>query len=203
MLRNGFVHMFLWLGLWLLQCTNPFDTRTPEPPNLNSGQPLSDNTLQTDPNRILEKIRQSFELKDVRAYRAGFADEALSGVRFVFIPEDGEMHRLSDWRLEDEENYFNNLVSDNQVTIAFTPEQPVPTPVSNSPDTLQLDFEYRITTNQFRTNSRRYQGRSIMRIFRTSEELWYIFRWQDLRSGDTESADSTWSTLKANYRFSG
>ncbi len=186
----------------VLHCTNPFSTRSPEEPDLGSGTGISDNSLQTDPNRILEKIQQAFEMKDSRAYRACFADASLIGVEFSFIAEDTEMPRLTNWTLDDEERYFNNLVSITSVDFLVSPENPIPTPVSNSPDTLQLDYEYLITTKQLRANSERYKGRSIMRILKFTDELWYIYEWHDLRVSRDSQTDSTWSTLKANFRIS-
>lgn len=184
------------------RCTNPFSTRTPEEPDLGNGTGISDNSLQTDPNRVLEKIEQAFEMKDSRAYRACFADESFIGIGFSFIAEDTEMPRLTDWTLDDEERYFNNLVSSATVDFAVIPESPIPTPVSNSPDTLQLDYEYVISVTQLRASIERYKGRSIMRILKAPDELWYIYEWHDLRVSRASQSDSTWSTLKANFRIS-
>ena len=201
MKKQSFIFIIICAAV-VLHCTNPFSTRTPEEPDLGSGTGISDNSLQTDPNRILEKIQQSFEMKDSRAYRACFADVSLIGVGFSFIAEDTEMPRLTDWTLDDEELYFNNLISSATVDFAVIPENPIPTPVSNSPDTLQLDYEYIITARQLRANSERYKGRSIMRILKSSDELWYIYEWHDLRVSRDSQTDSTWSTLKANFRIS-
>jgi len=201
-MKKQFYIIFITCAAVLSQCTNPFSTRTPEEPDLRRGTGISDNSLQTDPNRILEKIEQAFEMKDSRAYRACFADKSLVGVEFSFIAEDTELPRLPDWTLDDEERYFNNLVSSATVDFAVIPESPIPTPVSNSPDTLQLDYEYVISVAQLRASNERYTGRSIMRILKAPDELWYIYEWHDLRVSRASQTDSTWSTLKANFRIS-
>ncbi len=179
-------------------CANPFSTRTPETPNL--GNDISDNSLQTDPNRMLEKIQQSFELKDARSYRACFAEAALVGQNYLYIAENSEAARLINWGVDDEENYFLNLTSEGDVVLQFSPENPLPTPVSTSPDTLQLDFEYEISA-VFQVRTEHYRGRSVLKIFKAADERWYIFEWRDLLKQGGTAADSSWSTLRANYRI--
>ncbi len=181
-----------------MACANPFSTRSPETPNL--GNDVSDNSLQTDPNRILEKIQQSFDLKDARSYRACFAEVALVGQAYLYISENSEAARLINWGVDDEENYFFNLTSDGDVVLQFTPEKPLPTPVSTSPDTLQLDFEYEIAVI-FQQRAEHYRGRSVLKIFKAGDERWYIFEWRDLLKQSSTIADSSWSTLRANYRI--
>ncbi len=192
---------YVWIIVcWALLagCTNPFNTRSPEAPDFGGG--VSDNSLQTDPNRMLEKIQQAFDLKDSRSYRACFAEESTVGIPFQFNADDAEAARLFGWNVDDEENYFLNLNSDADVFIEYTPETPLPTPVSTSPDTLQLDFEYFITA-EFRAKTESYQGRSVIQLFKASDERWYIFSWRDLQQNSGRVTDSTWSTLKANYRI--
>lgn len=185
----------------LASCTNPFSTRTPEAP---SGDTAIDRNLQTDPNQVLTKIQQAFQQKDTQAYQDCFADSNLIGSSFVFTPEQNESYRLNNWEITDERNYFFNLVNAEAlqtVDIQYPGSAAIPTPVTSSPDTLEIDFNYLITA-EFRTKTEMYQGRSILRILKSPEELWYIYEWLDLRNS-TDISDSTWSTLKANYRISG
>lgn len=190
------------MGLWTLfaACANPFSTRSPENPESGSGQTPIDNTLQTNPNTILAKIAQTFRLKDSRSYLECFATETMIPGGFHFVPENDESARLSNWTVQDENNYFTNFTSIVQTaTIDFSNESP-PTPVRISQDTLQIDFNYLITA-QFRTNTERFQGRSIIRILKGSNQLWFIYEWEDLRL-ETDENPITWSTLKANFRYS-
>ena len=190
------VMAFLFAG-----CTNPFSTRTPEAP---SGDTSIDRNLQTDPNQVLTKIQQAFQQKDTQAYQDCFADSTLTGSSFAFTPEQNESYRLNNWEITDERNYFFNLVNAEElqtVDIQYPGSPAIPTPVTSSPDTLEIDFNYLITA-EFRTKTEMYQGRSILRILKSPEELWYIYEWLDLRNS-SDISDSTWSTLKANYRISG
>lgn len=180
-----------------LYCTNPFDTRTPEPPSQGSpGTPIG-NKLQNDPDSLIAKMKLAFQLRDAQLYSECFADSFLVGANFSFVPEQDEAPRLINWTLIDEENYFSNFVNnENLLTIKL--RDSILSSIKTSPDTFQTEFSYLITA-EFRTKTERYQGRSILRILKSTNELWYIYRWLDLKMGN-EVDDSTWSTLKANYR---
>ena len=180
-------------------CANPFSTRTPEEPDLDSTQPTSFN-LQNDPNTLLAKIQQTYEFKDSKSYKDCFANQAIVPGGFLFIPDQNEASRLANWTLEDEERYFTNLVNKFEVTFDFNPDEAVPQPIPGTSDTMLLEFDYTITASAERQQPERYQGRSIMRLLKTPQEIWFIYRWIDLQ--EVSVSDSTWSTLKANFRIS-
>jgi hypothetical protein len=182
--------------VFIIGCTNPFDTRTPEEPDPDSTQPTSFN-LQNDPNTILAKIQQTFEFKDSKSYKDCFATPAIIPGGFVFIPDQNEASRFSNWTVAEEERYFIDFTSKFDVTVQFDPQQPVPQPIAGTNDTLILDFNYTITAAADRFPPELYRGRSVMRILKTPQEIWFIYRWLDLQ--ETDTGDSTWSTLKANY----
>lgn len=178
-------------------CTNPFDTRSPEEPD-PGGQPSAGSGLQNNPNTVLAKIQLAFEDKNPQLYQDCFADLNKIGVTFMFIPEQDEAARLVNWTLDDEKQYFRNFVtSDELLKIELT--YPPPSEIQVTVDTFKTEFTYEITA-QFITKTDRYQGRSILGLLRSQgDQLWYIYEWVDLRLGPNQS-DSTWSTLKANYR---
>ena len=82
----------------------------------------------------------------------------------------------------------------------FDPTKAVPQPVPGTTDTMLLEFDYTITATAIGNQPERYQGRSIMHLLKTSQEIWFIYRWIDLQQVNV--SDSTWSTLKANFRIS-
>lgn len=188
-------------GLLLLlvwSCTNPFSTRTPEEPDTGGGRPSFN--LQNDPDSLLAKLRASFALENVTYYQECFADSFQVNQNLVFIPENREMDRLNNWTLTDEINYFNNLINAQDlqnINIEFRDLSDwVQTPTSS--DTQQVQFSYQITL-QFRTKTEDYQGRSLVKILRSSASLWYIFHWEDFSNAN--GVNETWSTLKADYRY--
>lgn len=193
---------YIYIGLLLFSvwtCTNPFSTRNPEEPETGSDRPSVN--LQNDPDSLLSKLRQSFILKNVTYYQECLADSFQVNKSLLFIPDNREMDRLGNWDLSDETNYFNNLINAQDletIGINFDDHSDwIQTPTSS--DTLQVQFSYQIDV-QFRTKSENYQGRSLIKILRSSTSLWYIFHWEDFKLTSNEQSD-TWSTLKANYRY--
>ncbi len=201
MMKRSFFTLLVLLTALIMHCTNPFTTRTPEAPE---GDNTLSRNLQTDPNTILTKIQQSFQQRDTQNYFDCLADTVQFRNGFNFVPEQAEADRLNNWQREEERTYFFNLINADeldrlQVDIL---EQTFPAPVTTSPDTLEMDFAYLITV-KFRTKTERYQGRSILKILKSTGELWFVYEWLDLQDTDGDVSDSTWSTLKANYRISG
>jgi len=193
-------NIYIFIGILAfvyLSCTNPFSTRSPEDPDLGGGKPKSQ--LQTDPDSLLSKLRSSFGLRDVTDYQECLADSFQVGKNFIFIPENREINRLSNWNLQDEANYFNKLINSDgleDINISFN------TPNAwtfISSDTQQIEFSYQIEV-EFITKTEFYQGTSIIKILQSSSSLWYIFYWQDLKINSNDPSD-TWSTLKADYRY--
>ena len=182
----------------LCYCTNPFSTRSPEEPDPNAGQPTTGNNLQNTPDSVIAKIKLSFEQRNPQLYLDCLADPVRIGTFFVFFPEQDEAARLVNWMLSDEKQYFNNFVNSEDL-LKVELKDSVLSSFTTSLDTFRTEFIYKITA-QFRTKTDRYQGRSILGLLRASgDQLWYIYEWVDLRAGD-ETSDSTWSTLKADYR---
>ncbi len=193
--------IILFLIPVLLYCTNPFSTREPEPPDFGNDFPRS--LLQTDPDSVLSKIQRAFRTRNAQMYKECLAAPEITDTLFRFIPERDEAPRLLNWTLEDEFTYFTNLANDEDVksvNIDFT-ERKSFTEVPSRPDLREGPFNYRIILLlNSDPNPQIYRGRSNLRLIKASNELWYIFEWQDFKI-EGENSGNTWSTLKANYRF--
>lgn len=179
-------------------CTNPFSTRTPEEPNPTGNQQTFN--LQTDPDSLLAKLRKSFITQDRTDYEECLASEPQTGTDLVFIPENREIVRLADWDLADEGKYFQKLIDTEdlqEINISFFYDQSQW--IITSADTQQIQFSYQINL-KFITETEVYQGRSLIKVLRSSTSLWYIFYWEDFRLDSNDQSD-TWSTLKADYRI--
>lgn len=196
MKRSAIIVLAVLLGT-AFYCTNPFDTRTPEEPD-PGGQPTVGNGLQNTPNTVLTQIKLSFEEENSQLYQDCFADPLKIGATFMFLPEQDEATRLVNWTLDNEKQYFRNFINSDElkkVELTYNTLSEIQVTV----DTFKTEFTYEITA-EFITKTDRYQGRSILGLLRAqSNQLWYIYEWVDLRLGP-EQSDSTWSTLKANYR---
>lgn len=196
------INYYIGTGILILiawSCTNPFSTRSPENPNITGNQQSFN--FQTNRDSLLSKLRNSFISMDVTDYQECLADSFQLGKSLTFIPESRELNRLTNWDFQDEINYFTNLINtDNlqKINIDFKDFSDWIL-TSTSSDTQQIQFSYQIKL-QFRTKTEDYQGRSLIKILRSSASLWYVFYWRDSKINSNDQED-TWSTLKANYRY--
>ncbi len=191
--------IFIIFSLFLLSCTNPFSTREPQAPAFRS-TPQPVNSLQNHPDSLLSKLKYAFQEKNINYYYDCLADSSLLHVEYSFVPQQNESYRLVGWTRQDEYNYFNRLIgnSDIENLILQIYDRQDWVTVSASQDTMQTRFSYEIEID-FKLRKEYYRGQSIFKIVRSPQSLWYIYYWEDLKLG-SDSADSTWSTLKANYR---
>jgi hypothetical protein len=194
MKRNIFIFFCFFLA-----CTNPFNTRDPKPPSSdNQLQPI--NNLQNNPDSLFKQMQYAFQEPNWNYYEALLVDPTSFPIRFIFIPQQEAAYRLPGWTRQDELNYFRKLITDrsqNDLNLQiYNIQGPVQTGASQ--DTLQVQFSYQIRIN-LTVSKEYYEGQSIFKIFRSPQSLWYIYYWEDLKSG-SDTADSTWSILKAAYR---
>jgi hypothetical protein len=191
-----FLIIIFLLFVW---CTNPFTTREPELPEItNPIQPISN--LQTNPDSLLRQLQYAFQEPDWNYYDALLVDFSQFAINFVFVPQPNAAFRLQNWNREDEINYFRKLIKDRSrddlLLQVYSVEGPIQ--IGASQDTLQIQFKYQIEVDML-TKKEYYQGQSIFRIFRSTQSIWYIYRWEDIQIS-ADKADSTWSILKATYR---
>ncbi|MBN1407437.1 MAG: hypothetical protein JW956_06600, partial [Calditrichaceae bacterium] len=127
-----FQKYLLFIMLLFTYCTNPFSTRDPEKPD--SGSEVYDNTTQ--PEIVMENLIKAIQEKKVNEYKKVFASETL-GHTFTFEPEPSLVENfINNWTIQEEESYFNNLVSSssgnypiinlsfNVVEYSFLPVEP-------------------------------------------------------------------------------
>jgi hypothetical protein len=185
---------------FLVSCTNPFSTREPEQPVLTS-TPQAVNSLQNHPDSLFTKIKYAFKEKNVNYYLDCLIDPTRWHINYTFIPHQHEMSRLISWNRQDEYNYFYGIINDEN-TISFDLQifsiQDW-TLIGASQDTMQSRFSYEIALN-LKNKKEYYRGRSIFKIFRSPQSLWYIYYWEDLQL-EANQTEGTWSTLKASYRY--
>lgn len=176
-------------------CTNPFNTRSPEPPD------PGDNTLsfgvQTTPDSLLIKLQRSFRPDGVMAYRECMSDS------LVFTPEQDEADRLVNWNSENEAQYFASFIRADtlqQAELRYTDDGSFSlTPDPLSPRRVQAEFSYQIVA-EFNQSTQRYQGRTVLLIEKSAEsELWFIKQWQDFKLNE-DQLEATWSSLRAEYQ---
>ena len=181
--------------LLICQCTNPFNARTPEPPDI--GTRAVNFGVQTSPDSLMAKLQRAFRPDGATAYIECISDS------FEYIPEQDALDRLRLWTRSSEEQYFRSFINAEnlqQATLEYIDVGLLLTPDPVSPNIFKAEFNYAIVA-EFNQSTRRYQGRSIMSIVKSENtELWFIRRWEDFKI-DAGQADNTWSTLRAEYQL--
>ncbi len=178
-------------------CENPFQTRTPEPPQRSQGTFV----LPHSPGIVFVNLRNAMAELNVVNYERCFADSMRAGRRFRFIPEAAVANTnpglFSRWSAKEERDYFarmrDPLPADSIFTLRLDSLQIVVT--GDSATFLQ---RYELMARHQRQASgvpRRVSGEGRFWLSRDQFGDWSIYRWADFSSGGA----FTWSTLKAAF----
>lgn len=179
-------------------CANPFSTREPEPPDQNVSNFITPST----PEIVFVNLKVAIRERNVENYIRSFVDSTRSQRRFTFVPDRGvaatQPGTFTDWDLEDERRYLNQLFQ--------------ATPV-DSASNLKLDEEIRNEGSATATFTQNYeltvrhgrQSNNIPAVFRGQSKFWLevnetgdwaIYRWEDFSNG----VDPSWSELKSLFQ---
>ena len=190
------VHTVICIFILLaFQCTNPFNARTPEPPDV--GTQAVNFGVQTSPDSLMSKLRRSFRPDGATSYIECIDDS------FEYVPEQDALDRIRLWSRNSEEQYFRSFINAEnlqQATLEYTDTGLLITADPVSPNIFRAEFNYLIEA-EFNQSTRRYQGRSILSIVKSTDtELWFVRRWEDFKA-DANQVDGTWSTLRAEFQL--
>ena len=177
--------------LCMLVLTSCLKTREVEPPVVGS----SDWVSPTDYTILLGNMEQAVGDRNVQNYLRCFIQDS-----FRYVPSTpsytGNEILWDDWSLQDEQNWFNNVISDlgitsgNQVVFSEVDIQ------SFSSDSLRYIGDYDLVMNHRDTSlTVRFKGQLefLMKVNEFNE--WEISRWIDYET----AIDSSVSRLKLNY----
>jgi hypothetical protein len=171
-------------------------TRTAEPPN----QPRSTYQQAVTPEILISNLVNSFKDKDAQNYVNNFVDSSFTDMRFHFSPSSGSVSQYPflsiDWKIRDEEQYFNNLITKikegNPITLSLTNEQ-----YSPQGDSLIYTATYSLNVPNDQSEPQDYQGDLRFTMIRDSRSVWVIYYWQDTKSTSLPS----WSELKGKFYY--
>lgn len=195
------------LCITLIHCTNPFSTREPEKPD--SGSQVYDNA--TEPKIVLENMIMAIKEKNVNEYKKIFVSDGTGNQQgshtFKFEPEPSlSEYFISKWTQQDEESYFNNLVSTSSgnypiLKLSFNVSDYSFTPIisgSESDSVRTNSMQYVFTVNPG-DSTKVYTGNAEFKLFRSeADQFWYIYYWQD--NAIDQNYNETWTNLKIqNY----
>lgn len=168
-----------------------FSTRDPELPTTSSNSQIP----ATTPDILFNNFKTSIEAKVLDNYLACFADPSFSSKKYIFVASAAatvQFPVLSNWGIESERQYFNNLKSisltGNSIILNLTNQ--VNTPLGDS-SIYQLDYSLSITTKD-QSITGDYKGTAQFKIYLDKRNQWVIGSWEDIRKSDQKS----WSDLK-------
>jgi hypothetical protein len=186
------------LTILSLACTNPFNTRDIEGPE------IGDNSATYDPpvasNIVLTNFYYAIIQENISNYMNCFVDPNLAyNFTYQFVPDPGtETDKFRFWTLSDEESYLNTVFKQSSTISLEFMDNITYTNISQSPDSVQTNsfrYELRIV---FEAEDALYTGTARMKLIKNVNALWQIYYWEDTKSGDTES--KCWSNLKAAFK---
>ena len=195
-------YKLLFLTSWLIcsisACTNPFDTRDIESPEIGKNSAIYDPPVSS--NIVLTNFYYAIIQKNLSNYMNCFVDPQLAyNFTYKFVPDPGtETDKFINWTLYDEESYLNTVFKQSSdISLEFLDEITF-TNISQSPDSVQTNsfrYELRIV---FEGEGALFVGTAIMKLIKNVNALWEIYYWEDTKSTDAES--KCWSDLKATYK---
>jgi hypothetical protein len=171
-----------------------FTTRDPELPD----QGRSNFQIATEPEIVIENLKNSFFDKNVQNYVACFIDSSFSSRRFLFQPSGEVISQYQflaeGWDVSDEQRYFSSVIAsinpDFPLTLTFGNES-----YSRTGDTVVYSATYFINLPINQPESDNYQGNLRFNLVNDSRSIWSIYFWQDIKLPDLQS----WSELKGKY----
>ena len=167
-----------------------FQTRDPQPPN----QAASTFKPPDTPEILLDNFVSAVEEHNVTNYMRCFVDTASSSMQFVFSPSAGYESIFLNWKLEDEQRYFQNLGDPSGAVPVLS--------ISDFQELNRTSSSSEMTMNYFLFYPHRradvsQQVKGFMHLYALldSRQQWVINRWEDTKT----TSDSTWSYLKAHF----
>lgn len=187
----------------LIHCTNPFSTRDPEKPD--SGNQVYENPTQ--PGIVLDNMIMAIKEKNINEYKKVFAPEGYEHTfRFEPEPSLSSENFFSKWSIQDEQSYFNNLVSKStgtypKLNLSFNISDYSFTSIisgSESDSVRTNNMQYVLTVDPGDSTTV-YTGNTEFKLFRSqTDQFWYIYYWQD--NAIDKNYSQTWTNLKIqNY----
>lgn len=187
--------IFLATMLGVLGC-DIFDTREPESPTQTSSNFLP----PTQPEVVLENLRNAVSEQNIENYLRSFVDSTFSTRRFEFIPTlDAQSQYFtvfSNWSLQSEREYFENLRSQTAPSafssLIFNDDRFE----SLQSDSAVYNANYRLVFQHSRPGTpTEAKGNTLFYLSTDSRNNWVIHRWVDLKTG----TDFSWSELKGRF----
>ena len=191
-------------------CTDLFSTREGKVEKPDAGASSGVFEEATTPEIVLTNLSHALEQKNVSRYIENFSDPAaFPDKTFRFTGDANFQDQLNDrWTYFDEQNYFNNVVFNNDgksllIRFSYVDSLPNTTPINllAFDDSVETDFfKYQLII-ELPDTTKIYSGLSKFKLFKskeTAKESWYIYNWMDRALND--EPQKTWTYLKLENR---
>lgn len=182
------------LGIILISLTgcDLFDTRDPE----NPSETKSSYRVPVEPKDVIQNLINSFNDKNSDDYKKNFSTGLpLVNREFFYVPS-GNVSSIfpSDWDVDDEFQYFNNLISRSPegvpVSLSFSEEV-----YDIRADSSLYTAKYSLSIPVQNSDPKIFQGSLKFTMTRDINSAWIIYFWEDIAIQNIKS----WSELKIEY----
>ena len=187
---NPLKFFLLAFGLTLVIGCDLFQTRDPQPPN----QGASTFKPADTPEILRDNFVSAVEEHNVTNYMRCLIDTTATTQRFVFLPSAGYEAVFQNWRLEDEQRYFQNLGDPvgGVPVLSFTNLQEL----NQTSTTSEFTMNYLLYYPHHRTDiAQQMSGFMHLYVILDNKQQWVIRQWEDNKT----TTDTTWSYLKAHF----
>lgn len=191
------MHRKLTLSIFLLLLSgcDIFTTRTPEIPEL----PRFNYLQPVDVVSVVSNFTNSVTTKSTQYYLKSFSDSLKNGKSYSFVANAEAVSKYAalnfGWSVKDEEQYLNNIINkipnESSVNLTLRNEDLV-----SFGDSAYLSADYDLTVpHNIQGLPNVFGGKLQFKLIRDKQQLWTIFQWQDIKSGDLP----TWSEVKGYF----
>jgi len=183
--------LFAVLLLFIVGC-DIFEVRDPEnPTDTRSGY-----RVPFEPNVVIENLITAFQERNANDYKKNFAEGPPIVDRvFYFVPSGNVVSSFpSEWFINDEFQYFNNLISRTQqdvpMNLSFNGDQ-----FDRQGDSAIFSAGYSISVPVQNANPQIYEGSLKFTMIIDNNSTWVIYLWEDIALPEKNS----WSELKVEF----
>ena len=154
--------------------------------------------IPTTPEQLFTNLRNSFSEKIANDYLSSFVDSSFSDDSFTFSASaqaNFKFSVLSEWDLEGEEKYFNNLINavGNKGNIILSLNL-LETSIDGNSQSRSYNYSIQVPLIDEST-PQLFEGIALFKVVLDSNNQWVIVEWRDIENGD----NPTWSELKGRF----
>ena len=174
----------------------PFEVRESEDPGGRSAVSV---VPATEPTAVLSNLAVAFKNQAADPFNEQITED------FVFVADQIDVAELEqtypgifdDWTFDVEERVTQYVLDSGRCTwarLTITNDEVLEQPTDTTYST-QMDYHIALTLNG---DAQTYTGQGRLFMRKTSDNLWHIYRWEDIRPEDAEH--DTWGILRGRIR---